>query len=164
MRLWHPELLHYLPNKQLISQWRELNSIYKKQNKHILINFIYKYDKEELFCYSNLLLKEIFNRGIKIKDITKYKKYFNTEYYTLDILKSLTKKYLEVSSKVLFKEDINEIYLVICCWNLFEKYIRGQKGFSNECINKITYIIESNQYTQKQLLEYIERLKNLNLL
>lgn len=38
MRLWHIDLIPYLPKTQLISQWRELNSVFKKQNKHILIN------------------------------------------------------------------------------------------------------------------------------
>ena len=45
MRLWHIDLIPYLPDLQLIAQWRELNSIFKKQDKHILINYIYNYDK-----------------------------------------------------------------------------------------------------------------------
>ena len=44
MRLWHKDLIPYLPKKQLQGQWRELNSIYKLQNKHILINFINEND------------------------------------------------------------------------------------------------------------------------
>lgn len=48
MRLWHYELLPYLPKSQLLGLWRELNSIFKKQNNHILINYIYDYDKLEL--------------------------------------------------------------------------------------------------------------------
>ena len=43
MRLWHKDLIPYLPKQQLLGQWRELNSIYVKQNRHILINFIYEY-------------------------------------------------------------------------------------------------------------------------
>ena len=40
MRLWHESLIEVLPRQQLLGQWRELNSIYKKEDKHILINFM----------------------------------------------------------------------------------------------------------------------------
>ena len=52
MRLWHESLIEVLPRQQLLGQWRELNSIYKKEDKHILINFIYEYPKKDLFLYS----------------------------------------------------------------------------------------------------------------
>ena len=42
MRLWHKDIIRFLPKGQLVSQWKELGSIYKNQNKHILINYIYK--------------------------------------------------------------------------------------------------------------------------
>lgn len=36
-----------------------------------------------------------------------------------------------------FPEHHNEAYLKICCWNLYEKYIRGQEGFTEESIKFI---------------------------
>lgn len=39
MRLWHCEIIPYLPKTQLIAQWRELNSIFAREDKHILINY-----------------------------------------------------------------------------------------------------------------------------
>lgn len=62
MRLWHYKLIPLLPRTQLLAQWRELNSIYKKQNKHILINYIYEYPKSDLYSYSMLLLLEMKRR------------------------------------------------------------------------------------------------------
>lgn len=59
MRLWHYEIIPYLPKSQLIAQWRELNSIFTKQDKHILINYIYNYPKDHLYTYSNLVLQYI---------------------------------------------------------------------------------------------------------
>ena len=38
MRLWHKDIIRFSPKGQLVSQWKELGSIYKNQNKHILIN------------------------------------------------------------------------------------------------------------------------------
>ena len=36
-----------------------------------------------------------------------------------------------------FKNHHNEEYLKICCWNLYEKFIRGQSGFTDEAIDFI---------------------------
>ena len=65
MRLWHIDLIPYLPKQQLLSQWRELNSIYANENKHILINFIYKYKPIHLLAYSQEVLREMKKRGYK---------------------------------------------------------------------------------------------------
>lgn len=126
MRLWHYELLKYLPRQQLLSQWKELNSIYAKKDKHILINFIYEYDLDDLFVYSIKVLNEMQSRGYKIK-ADRYKEYFKIYKY----------HHLQEIPKKLFKEHMNEEYLKICCWNLYEKYIRGQEGFTDEAIKFI---------------------------
>ena len=39
MRLWHYKLLKFLPKSQFLAQWRELNSIFKKQDKKDFTNF-----------------------------------------------------------------------------------------------------------------------------
>ena len=43
MRLWHVDLIPYLPNTQLITQWRDLNAIYARQDNHIVMNYIYDF-------------------------------------------------------------------------------------------------------------------------
>ena len=42
MRLWHIDLIPVLPNNQLSGQWKELGSIYKNQNRHLLIKENYQ--------------------------------------------------------------------------------------------------------------------------
>ena len=49
MRLWHKDIIRFLPKGQLVSQWKELGSAFKNQNKHILINYIYDYSKSYLY-------------------------------------------------------------------------------------------------------------------
>ena len=120
MRLWHYKLIPYLPKSQLQAQWRELGSIFKKQDNHILINYIYKYDKETLYAYAQKVIQEMQNRNIKIRDWTNYNYYF----YYLDFEKG-------IPVDNYFPEHNNE-YLTICYWNLREKYIRGQKDFDDE--------------------------------
>lgn len=118
MRLWHYKLLPFLPKSQLLAQWRELNSIFKNQPKHILINYIYEYSKYDLYIYANLVITEMENRGYRIKSIENYKRYFGEEDFV----------YIDDP----FPDHHDDEYLAICYFNLLEKYQRGQKDFSGE--------------------------------
>lgn len=124
MRLWHIDLIPYLPKSQLLAQWRELNSIFKKQDKHILINYVYDYEKEYLFDYTSKVLQEFYRRDISTKSRENWYNYF---------------KDMACEDGVgfhKFKEHNNE-YLTICYWNLREKYLRGQKDFTDDVWEKL---------------------------
>ena len=123
MRLWHYKLIPYLPKSQLLAQWRELNSIFKKQDKHILINYIYEYDEKELMIYSCLVISEMKKRGYKI-NMTNYHNYFGIFYYW-------------VAGYELFKNHHDNRYLIQCFYNLQEKFDRGQKDFTLDTYNKL---------------------------
>lgn len=123
MRLWHYKLLPYLPKSQLIAQWRELNSIFKKQNKHILINYIYGYPKDDLISYTRMVIDELKMRGYTV-DIHNFENYFGTRFgrdetYWVDTM------YI----KEPFRKHHNNRYLLQCFYNLQEKYDRGQQDF-----------------------------------
>lgn len=70
MRLWNYELIknNLLPNSQAVAQWRELNSIFRKQDNHILINYIYNYNKETLKNYTKLVVLDLWDRDYNIRD------------------------------------------------------------------------------------------------
>lgn len=123
MRLWHIDLILYLPNSQLIAQWRELNSIFKKQDKHILINYIYDYDKSYLLDYTTCVLNEMHNRSIAIRSFENYNNYFTG---------------VKQSDKVLRYPEHDNDYLHICFHNLKEKYLRGQKDFTKKFLKNFT--------------------------
>ncbi len=129
MRLWHIDLIPYLPKSQLIAQWRELNSIYKKRDKHILINYIYNYDKEYLLYYSNRVLLEMKRRGIGVKSFENYFDCFG------DVL------YSRPMPAYRYAEH-NEEYLLCNYYNLLEKYRRGQKDFSEEEFKRLTDFVK----------------------
>lgn len=123
MRLWHVDLLKYLPKGQLLSQWRELNSIFAKEDKHILINYIYEYSKNDLYVYTEKVIKEMKNRGYQIRSYEKMNKYF---------------EHLESVKHVKpFKNHHDNEYLQICYYNLKEKFIRGQKDFEVNMYNNL---------------------------
>ena len=126
MRLWHKDLIEVLPRQQLLGQWRELNSIYKKQDKHILINFIYDYDITDIIWYSTLIYDEMIKRNYKCDT-----KNFERRYkMSMGLAKCVPIPY-----DVIFKNKMNDRYLKQCLYNLQEKYDCG--GISQEEWQKI---------------------------
>lgn len=115
MRLWHHSLLSILPKSQLLAQWRELNSIFAKEDRHILINYIYDYSKDDLFAYTQLVLREMRERNITVRTVDKMERYFGDGPF----------------EKIVhpFHNHHNDEYFEICFFNLKEKFMRGQKDF-----------------------------------
>ncbi len=132
MRLWHYKLIPFLPKSQLLAQWRELNSIFKKQDKHILINYIYQYPKDDLGNYANRVIQEMLSRGINVKSFKNYEEYF----------KELTFNVYELSDYKPFKNHHTDRYLLQCFNNLQEKYDRGQKDFHKEQYDQLETFIK----------------------
>lgn len=117
MRLWHKDLLNVLPNKMLLSQWRELSAIVGSINKngtpnHRLVNILLEYDKSHLFTYSNLVYNEMKKRNMspQINVYNKINDYCNSKLISKDIL---------------FNNWHNDRYYRQCYYNLEEKYDRG---------------------------------------
>ena len=131
MRLWHIDLIQHLPKSQLLAQWRELNSIFKKRDKHILINYVYDYPKEYLYFYADAVIEEMKKRNIKI-NYTNFNRFFQM----------LDEDNIGFIGKCRFAEH-NKEYLTICYWNLREKYLRGQKDFTDEVWNKLDEFYKS---------------------
>jgi len=116
MRLWHYELIPYLPKKQLVSQWREclaINSLFNNNMKSPLVDYVRNYNKERFIIYVLILVKELNKRGVNYN----YKRFeeLTKPFYSTTIC-------LEEGN--IFKEH-NEEYLTICYYNLREKYLRG---------------------------------------
>ena len=135
MRLWHYELLPYLPKSQLLSQKRECDLIWKdlgkgKKTNHILINYIWEYEdyETELMFYYRMLYDEFVKRGFK----------FN--YHKNSILVGIVDGYYHKP----FKKHHDNKYLVQCFYNLQEKYDRGQKDFDRETYLKLENFVREN--------------------
>lgn len=124
MRLWHHEMIELLPKSQLLAQWRELNSIFAKEDRHILINYIYEYPKEHLFAYTSFILQEMRTRNINIRTIDKMNCYFS------DIEQTNMIDYP-------FSRHHDDEYFEICYFNLKEKFLRGQKDFDRERFERL---------------------------
>ena len=120
MRLWHKDLISYLPRQQLLGQWRECCAIAKNINEkgtpnHLLVNKIMNYPTEDFFVYGVMVARELERRGYKVCAEKFIKTFPNYKY--------LLWQTVRISS--MFWGWHNDRYLVQCLCNLQEKYDCG---------------------------------------
>lgn len=152
MRLWHYSLLenNLLPKSQLVSQWRELNSIFAKQDNHILINYIYDYDETYLAQYTKIVLLDMQKRGYSIKKWDN----FNTYFFNYKVVPAsdftsainVLETFLN-DDIILSYEEHNDRYLLQCFMNLQEKYYAKQKDFDDVTYRKLLEFIKEQGFT-----------------
>ena len=137
MRLWYIDLIPALPREQLVAQWRELSAIAgsikeKGTPNHILVNFVTEYDFEHFISYAYYVRQEMTKRSYRtMESVWKKITDLKPEGYTI----------LPID-KVYFNK-MNQEYLLICYYNLYEKYMCG--GISWEDFNKIEKIVKEKE-------------------
>lgn len=135
MRLWHKDMIPYLPMQQLLGQWREcclIAGLLAKDHtpNHLLVNPILDYPPEHFEIYCSLIHAEMLKRGYKVADKT-----------CLSLEQDLRAWRIYLGSEVpwdCFIKDFNielgidlfdgwhdSRYLKQCYYNLEEKYDRG---------------------------------------
>ncbi len=119
MRLWHYELLPYLPELQFKGQLRELVAIMhdwrdKETTNHILINRVMEYPKEDLFRYSVRYDDEFIRRYGKSMG----------EKHKREFVDFCPDRHSCLSYEI-FRGWHNKEYLRICYANLAEKHFYG---------------------------------------
>jgi len=127
MRLWHYKLIPVLPNKMLVSQWRECIAIKRQWEKgtlkHSLVKYIMNYDKSYFMTYVDKVCDEMYKRGIKFQDK-----------YLCEIIDFCNDK-----NSISHYMEHNDRYLIQCYYNLQEKYDRGM--ITDEEYSKIQDIV-----------------------
>ena len=118
MRLWHADLISVLPREQLVAQWRELSAIAgaiqkKGTPNNILVNFVLDYDYDNFISYAAEVRKEMTKRG------------YRTMNSVWEKITSLKANWVKLPHNEIYKEKMNNIYLEICYYNLYEKYLCG---------------------------------------
>ena len=139
MRLWHYKLIPVLPNKMLVSQWRECIAIKRQWEKgtlkHRLVSYVMEYDKSYFSNYITLIACEMDKRKIN----------FQAKY--LDELFEFSSN-LNTLIPAMYPEH-NDRYLKQCYYNLQEKYDRGI--ITKEEWEKIdTYMLEIYGINRKE--------------
>jgi len=116
MRLWHKDFISVLPREQLIAQWRELSAIAGAIQKngtpnHILVNFVLHYDYSHFINYAKLIRDEMTRRG------------YRTMNSVWDKITNLKPDWEPISYNEIYKEKMDNTYLDICFYNLYEKIL-----------------------------------------
>ena len=118
MRLWHYELLPYLPNLQFKGQLRELVAIMhdwrdKGKTNHLLINRVMEYPKADLYRYCCEYEAECFSRYGKTLDgySSEFGRFANWS--------------VDTKNNTIFDGWHNKEYLRVCMANLYEKHFFG---------------------------------------
>lgn len=116
MRLWHYKLIPVLPDKMLVSQWRECIAIKRQWEKgtlkHRLVSYVMNYNQDYFLNYVLRITTELENRKIKYQE-----KYLNE-------IANFCYQLGRPASWFDYPEH-NDRYLKQCYYNLQEKADRG---------------------------------------
>ena len=118
MRLWHKDLIKVLPQAHLVAQWRELSAIAGAIEKngtpnHVLVNFVLDYDYDNFISYAHYIREEMTVRGIRT---------MNTVWNKIVDLKP---EWTLLPFEKIYEQKMDNLYLKICYYNLYEKYLCG---------------------------------------
>lgn len=126
MRLWHKDLIPYLPDLQLKGQWRECALIADALAKngtpnHLLVNRVTEYPAEDFLVYCEHLAYAMNSRVFAVNEKIQRK--------IMENLLDWKQKFCFSPSLVqnarfcgVFRDWHNDEYLRICYANLFEKH------------------------------------------
>ena len=124
MRLWHKDLIPYLPDLQLKGQWRECALIADALAKngtpnHLLVNRVAEYPLDHFFTYCKVVELEMFNRGFEVKNNSRTRVFYRPWRYFFGEL---------------FDGWHSKEYLRVCMSNLYEKHFFciGKSRISDE--------------------------------
>jgi uncharacterized protein (TIGR02328 family) len=70
MRLWHEELIPYLPRQQLLGQHREACALRGLgwNKPHATVNYVFNYSYKRLYYYHYIVMQEMTRRGYKVSE------------------------------------------------------------------------------------------------
>lgn len=119
MRLWHKDLVRYLPQQQLVSQWRECLAIKGAIEKngipnHRLVNKVMDYPLQSFKNYTTMVYCEMINRNYRPSK----QKYNEFMAWNCDLFN-------EDNEELEYESWHNNRYMVQNFYNLDEKHDTG---------------------------------------
>ena len=131
VRLWHKDLLEVLPQKQLVSQWRECCAIARNiaiegSPNHILVNRIMDYPLEHFIRYSKKVQMAMIFRNYYCDYYNLSKWFTNREEIERFWPAQITPiELVRLKDDDIFYDWHNDRYYWQCYYNLEEKYDCG---------------------------------------
>lgn len=118
MRLWHQELIPYLPRQQLLGQHRECCALRGNGwgKPHATVNYVFTHSPRVLVQYHHLIMDEMESRGYKPDPIWREATYRGSKCSPYDVLPP-------VPIRTPLYPEHDEAYLKDCIKNLRAKGI-----------------------------------------
>lgn len=131
MRLWHQDLIHYLPTRQLLGQHRECCALRGKGwgRKHSTVDYVFKYDLAHLFEYHYIVMSELNRRYCDVEPTWYNRCYRGKSLLCVPI--STVGTYTRWANEHVYPEH-NAAYLRECLLNLKNKGAKLVNGKSIE--------------------------------
>ena len=128
MRLWHKNLIPYLPDLQLKGQWRECRLIADGLAKngtpnHLLVNKITEFLAPHFLNYTELVCEEMKKRNFVATEQSINK--FSEDYAAYCHQDKRWLRGIGGQCDCLFEDWHNKEYLRVCMANLYEKHFFG---------------------------------------
>lgn len=169
MRLWHQQLIPYLPRQQLLGQHRECCALrgngWKK--KHAIVDYVFQYPPERLYNYHVLIMNEMTHRGYKVDPLWKQDLYRGKSAIPFD--PDIFTEKNNNTDEIIYPEH-DQLYLQICYDNLKEKgidlFMYGLDQERQKLINFINTISDeqANIKPDQQTWSILEVLEHLYLM
>ena len=126
MRLWHKDLIPYLPDLQLKGQWRECALIADALAKngtpnHLLVNRVTEYPLEDFWIYCEAIVYEMKKRNMVVREDT-CRKILKNLYDWKGAFCLSPSRVQNARFCGVFRGWHNDEYLRICYANLLEKH------------------------------------------
>lgn len=145
MRLWHYELIKYLPDELLIKQWKQLRHIFKEYDtkKDNLVSYINQYTNDDLYYYSLYIISEMNKRKIKILHLEDFKNYFDLN--NNGFMRRINFEEIELEFNfyiyIPYKYHHTDQYLLQGFFNLQELYNRKVDYMTDDLMEKLVLFI-----------------------
>ena len=122
MRLWHQDLIAYIPYQQLLGQHREICAMRGKgwKRKHQTVDYVYTHPYQYLYQFHLLVIQEMEKRGYQVNPLWKDPCYRGIQ-LGYEVSKMTFCQDIQVSSPIY--PEHNEAYLKECLDNLHQKGI-----------------------------------------
>lgn len=122
MRLWHQDLLAFLPRQQLLGQHRECAALRGKGwgRKHATVDYVFEHSPYRLYAYHVLVMEEMKKRGYQPDE----------DWYDKDYRGKAIAAHAHLADEALANPiypEYDAAYLTECLDNLLRKGIEVEK-------------------------------------
>ncbi len=139
MRLWHQNLIHYLPTKQLLVQHRECCALRGKGwgRKHSTVDYVFKKPLSHLYAYHRLVMAEMVRRGIT-PNINWYSRIYRGKNLECARLSEFG-TYVVLGDSIVVYPEHDDTYLRECLLDLKSK---GAELVNGVCIEQLLVYLD----------------------